>query len=268
MPESPLTVEILDSSGEVIRTYTNEKKDEKDEEKEEPGEGEDKLKPLEIKKGMNRITWDLRHEKLPSIPRFFVFGSLAGRKAVPGTYQVRLTAGDETRTETLEILKDPRVEATTKEFEDQDTFLVTVDEQLAEIHQAVLRLRDVRDQVEDLMKRAEDHSGGEAVQEAGKELVDKLDALEDRLIQKRTVDGQTVINFPARLNHHFIFLRSAVDEAEGRVTDGARQRLVDLTAQWNEYRATLDNLEGDELAAFNALVKEKGVPAVIVPTTP
>ena len=63
-------------------------------------------------------------------------------------------------------------------------------------------------------------------------------------------------------------MRSAVDEAEGRVTDGARQRLVDLTAQWNEYRATLDNLEGDELAAFNALVKEKGVPAVIVPTTP
>jgi hypothetical protein len=265
VPESPLTVEILDSAGEVIRTYSSEKKEEKDEKKEEASQDEDEPKPLKVKAGMNRFAWDLRYEKLPSIPKFFVFGSIQGRKVVPGTYQVRLTVGDETRTESVEVVKDPRVDASAKDFEEQDGFLVSIDEQLTEIHQAVIRLRAVRDQVEDLMKRAKDHSAGEAIQEAGNALVEKLTALEDELIQTKTVDGQTVINFPARLNHHYIFLRSAVDAAEGRVTDGARQRFADLSAQWAEYQTTLENLEGEALAEFNSLVQDSNVPAVIVP---
>jgi hypothetical protein len=50
--------------------------------------------------------------------------------------------------------------------------------------------------------------------------------------------------------------------------DGARQRLADLSAQWSQHKATLNGLLNEELAAFNALVREKGVPTVIVPEKP
>ena len=74
-----------------------------------------------------------------------------------------------------------------------------------------------------------------------------------------------MINFPVRLNHHFIYLMNAVDGADAGVTDGQRRRYADLSAQWARLRSTLDSLLGPELAAFNALVKDRGVPAVVVP---
>ncbi len=106
---------------------------------------------------------------------------------------------------------------------------------------------------------------GRRFEEQGKALIEKLDALEEELIQKRTVDGQTVINFTVQLNHHFIILHGAVDGSEEGVIEGARDRFRDLMAIWSEKRAALDSLLGTDLDAFNALVREKGIPAVIVP---
>ena len=100
------------------------------------------------------------------------------------------------------------------------------------------------------------------MEQAGKALVDQLDAMEDSLIQQKTVDGQTVINFPVRLDHHFLFLMGAVDGADAGVTDGARQRYADLSAEWTRLKAGLDSLLGPGLDAFNALVKQQGIPAV------
>jgi hypothetical protein len=36
-------------------------------------------------------------------------------------------------------------------------------------------------------------------------------------------------------------------------------------ALWTQKRTTLDSLLGADLDAFNALVREKGIPSVIVP---
>jgi hypothetical protein len=214
---------------------------------------------------MNRFNWDLRHESVKRIQGLYIFGALMGRKAVPGTYQVSLTAGEESLTQPVEVLKDPRIEATQEDFVAQDELVVAIETELTALHEDVIRLRTVRDQIESLLKRAEDHESGESIQDSGKALVEKLTEMEDTLIQKRTVDGQTVINFPMRLNQHYIYLRGAVDGAEAWTTDGARDRLADLSAQWTEHKATLDRLLGEELDGFNALVRESGVPPIISP---
>ena len=103
------------------------------------------------------------------------------------------------------------------------------------------------------------------VAEAGKSLVEKLEALEDQLIQKRTVDGQTVINFEVQLNHHFIMLHGAVDGSEEVVIQGERDLFRDLMSLWNDRNTALDALLGADLDAFNAMVREKGIPSVILP---
>jgi hypothetical protein len=255
-PGSPVALEILNRAGEVIRSYSSEKK---------PGGGMAAARPLGAKAGMNRFAWDVRHEPIKPIPKTFVFGSLAGRKAVPGTYQARLTVGDENRTESFTVKKDPSVEATAEDFREQDSFVKEIEAELNAIHEAVIELRAVRDQLEVVMKRAEHHAEKDAIAEAGKALVEKLTEMEDTLIQKRTIDMQTILNAPSRLNHHYVYLRMSVDGGEGEVRNGARERLDDLSAQWSQHKATLDGFLGEELAAFNALVSEKGVPAVIVP---
>jgi len=261
VPEGPVTIEILDASGGLVRRYSSEKKD-------EPGRpeasGEDffgppPARPLEVKAGMNRTNWDLRHEQIPRVVGVFSFGSLAGRRALLGTYQVKLTVGGKSLTQSFELKKDTRLEATTQDFQAQEELTAAIDKELTEMHQSVIRLRDVRGQLESLMKRAKD------VEPEAKPLVEKLNAVEDALIQKRTADGQTVINFPVRLNHHYIYLRAVVDGAEGAPTEGARKRFADLQAQWAKHKATLDQLLGTELAAFNGKIRDKGISAVTAP---
>ena len=245
-------LEILDASGETIRTYATDAE-------------EDDAK-LELEAGMNRTSWDLRHETPELVPGLYIFGSLRGRKVVPGTYQVKLTVGpaeDESRTQTFEVVKDPRVDTALSDFQVQDQLLEEIEETISVLHGSVNRLRDVREQIEDFVSRAKEEEGGDAIEEAGGALVDKLTKVEDVLIQKRTVDGQTVINFPSRLNHGFTYLRGAVDGSEVGVVDGARERYRDLKAQWDEQKAKLDPLLGVELDAFNTLVREKAIPFVI-----
>jgi photosystem II stability/assembly factor-like uncharacterized protein len=264
-PEGPITVEILDASGKLVRRYSSQKKDEPGR-PESAGEeffGPPPPRPLEVKAGMNRLTWDMRHEPIPRVPGIFSFGSLAGRKAAPGAYQVRLTVGGKAATQPFQLEKDPRLDATAQDFQAQEELSSAIDKELTEIHQSVIRLREVRGQIEDLMKRSKD------IEADAKGLVEKLTGVEDALIQKRTVDGQTVINFPVRLNHHYIYLRGAVDGAEGAPTEGAKKRFADLQAQWAGHKAKIDELLGAELAALNAKIREKGIPAVVAqPTTP
>ncbi|MBV8817842.1 MAG: hypothetical protein JO022_05755, partial [Acidobacteriaceae bacterium] len=248
--ESPLTVEIHTASGELIRKYSTEK-------------GPDGAAPgLKVKAGHNRFTWDLRYEKPAVIPGVFLFGSVQGRRAIPGTYEVRVIRGSDVRTAKLEVREDARLKTNSATLDEQDKLLTLVDRDLDEIHKSVLRLRKVREQIESTMTRAPDN---QAVQKQGKELVAKLNEVEDAVIQKRTVDMQTVINFPVRLAHHYLYLHSAIDNADTGLTEGARQRYRDLSKKWAEYQSQLTRLLGADLQAFNEKVSEDKVPAVTVP---
>jgi phosphoenolpyruvate-protein kinase (PTS system EI component) len=166
------------------------------------------------------------------------------------------------------VKKDPRLDTPMTAYQEQDDFLKGVANEISAIHEGVIRLRGVREQVRAYLDRTKEREDSAAIQETGKALVEKLDAMEDELVQKRTVDGQTVINFEVQLNHHFIILHGAVDGSEEGVIEGARDRLSDLMGQWNEKRATLGALLGAELEAFNTLVREKAIPAVVPPGAP
>ena len=108
--EAPkITLEILDSSGKVIRKYPK---------KEEPGdEGEEDFfsrggnaGSLPADAGLNRFVWDLRYEGATKVPHAPLWGgSTDGPEALPGTYQARLTVLGKSYTAPLEIKADPRL---------------------------------------------------------------------------------------------------------------------------------------------------------------
>jgi hypothetical protein len=272
---SPVVLEILDSAGVVIRRFSSRR--ERGEgrgpggagaagQEEAGGFGGAAQEPvLPARAGLNRFVWDLRHERPVVVPGLYVFGAVVGRRVVPGRYQVRLIAGGATQARWFRVLPDPRVEAAQGDFVAQDDLARRISEDLSAIHGGVNRLRRVREQLEQLVGRLGDGGGAEEVRVAARGLMDRLSALEDSLVQKRTVDGQTVINFPVRLNHHFIYLLGAVDGADAGVTEGARRRYADLSEQWGRLRGELERLLGEEVEAFNRLVRERGVGAVVVP---
>jgi photosystem II stability/assembly factor-like uncharacterized protein len=258
VPEGDVSVEILKGTT-VARRFTTAKAD-----ADAPVPLDAPPGTLTVKAGLNRLVWNLRYDPVVPVPGLYVFGTLQGRRALPGDYQVRLTAGGKTLTAPLTVSLDPRVTTPVSELQAQETLVLRVDEQLTEIHRTVIRLRDARAQIEDVMKRTKGTPNADAVEQAGKGLVDKLNALEDALVQKRVVDGQTVINFPQRLNQYYIYLRSAIDGSDTGTTDGQQARLGALGEEWSRQQRAAAALFGDELAAFNRLVRDRNVPAVVV----
>ena len=269
VPDSatPLKLEILDGTGSVIRTYASAHAG-------TPaapppvgpgGPGGPPVPTLPARTGLNRFAWDLRHERPTAVPGAYIFGALVGRRAMPGTYQARLTVGDHVGTQSFRVLPDPRVQSTAADYRVQDELLAAVSADISAIHGGVNQVRAVRNQVNQAVERSKEQPGAKAIAGAGKALVDQLDVAEDSLIQKRTVDGQTVINFPMRLNQFFIYLLNVVDGADDGVTDGARSRYADLQRHWAGVRAILDRVLTDDLAAFNAVIRDQGIPAVVVP---
>ena len=250
-----VAVTIRTPAGDVIRTLSTQPDQEVS-----PG-----ASSLLVHTGHNRIVWNLRHENIPNIPGAYVFGSLQGRRVIPGDYVVELSVGDWRMEEVLTVRKDPRVETTLQEYVEQDQFVAQVATELSAIHRTVSRNNDVREQIETFLERAGDEVGTGPVAEEGENLAQELENVADSLYQRRVVDGQTVINFPSRLKFQYVFLHGNADGAETGVSMGSREVFSDLRARWTVHRATSDELLGPRLDAFNRMIQEAGFSIIIAP---
>jgi photosystem II stability/assembly factor-like uncharacterized protein len=253
--DDTVKIEILTAAGDVVRTLSTAP----------DAEVSPEAKPLAPTAGHNRVTWDLRHERIPNIPGAYVFGSLAGRRVVPGSYQVRLTSGDAVQTRSLEVRSDPRVDATMAEYVEQDQFVAQVASELTEIHHAAIDVNDVDEQIETLMGRIEGRDGADQVAVLADSLAADLETVADSLYQARVVDGQTVINFPSRLKFQYVWLHGNADGADAGVTRGSEDVLRDLRVRWTTHREAVEELLGQRLDELNRLLSEHGFGAIIRP---
>jgi hypothetical protein len=213
---------------------------------------------------MNRWMWDLTSEPPVSVPGLFTFAR-GGRLAPAGSYQVRLSLGDTQLVRPLEVQEDPRLGIIDPATADEHRrLLAAAGSALDEIFRSVVRLREVRSQIEGLVGRTKEREGGEEIRQAGEALTKDLTALEEGLVQTKTQTFQDVINFPNRLDAEIVALLGAAGSGPP-LTAGQRQRWSDLEAQWRDKQTRLAELLGPRLDAFNALVAKHAVPAIVVP---
>ena len=107
-----LRLEILNNNGKVIRRFTSATDKPKDASKAEPsmatGFAPKGATPLLKKtKGMHRFKWDLRHEG--AWDKDAKKNGRNGILVAPNTYSIRLTVGEQSYTQSLEIKEDPRL---------------------------------------------------------------------------------------------------------------------------------------------------------------
>jgi hypothetical protein len=193
--------------------------------------------------------------------------SLSGPLAPPGTYQVRLSAGEETYTASFEVRKDPRVAATPADFETQFSLLMRIRDKLSDTHNAINRLRSIRQQVKEWVRRAEALPAGgaavEAVSQAATGLKEELAAIEDALIQSRARVAQDQLNFPTRLNAKLAALTSVVASADGAPTQQSYDVFLDLSSRIDQQLIRLQAVVERDVAAFNDLIRQSALPAII-----
>lgn len=248
VPEEEIVFEFLNSEGEVIRTQKIEKKAKES-----------------LKKGINSITWDLRYEKADIDEDFILWGFNAGPMAIPGEYGVRMTIGDIQQTESFRIKKDPRLAAAEADYQDQLNLSLQIRDKITELFKAVRSIRDIRDQVGRISERAVKGGYGEEIGESAKDLKEKLTALEERLIQTKLEASQDILNYPPKLLHQLIRNLNVVMQTDSRPNASSYERFDELSIQLQQILDELQSVISDDLAAFTTLLKEKEVPAVILP---
>jgi hypothetical protein len=215
--------------------------------------------------GLNRFVWNMRYPDATTFPGLIMWAaSTQGPRVPPGTYTVRLTAGGQTQTETFEIKKDPRVQTTPADFAKQIDLVLKIRDKVSETHAAILQIRQVRSQLEELQKRVQGQPAAQRVVEAAKSLDQKMTAVEEELYQTKNQSSQDPLNYPIRLNNKLAALGGVVASADAAPTDQSYAVYEELTAKINAQLQRLEQLMKTDLPAFNRLVREADIPAVAV----
>jgi photosystem II stability/assembly factor-like uncharacterized protein len=252
-PEDVVKLEFLEADGTLIKEFTS-----------TPERGRDEG-DVAKEAGMNRFVWNLRYPDASRFPGMIMWaGGTAGPRAVPGSYQVRLTVGEQTYTQPFQLLKDPRLEVTQEDLRAQFDFLVRIRDRVSEANDAVVQIRDIRGQIEGAVKRAADQEYEEEISAKAKEIETALSEIENEIYQTKNRSRQDPLNYPIRLNNKIAALTGVVGSADAGPTQQSYDVYDELSAQLQVQLDRLEVVITTEIPAFNDLVAGHDVPAVIV----
>lgn len=266
-PAQALKLEILDGKGQVIRTFTSSA----------PtagggrgggGEGGEggggrggfgQVNPP-MTAGLHNVTWDLRYPSATSFPGMILWGGgVTGPAALPGNYQVRLTADGKTQTQPLVVKRHPLINVSDADLQEQFAFTSQVRDKLSEANNAVIQIRKIKEQVADRIKKSNDNAQLKA---AGETLTKNLSAVEAEIYQVRNQSNQDPLNFPIKINNRLAALLSMVNRGDGSPIGNALPVFNDLKAELKVQADRLARVLTTDLAAFNAEAKRLNLEAV------
>jgi photosystem II stability/assembly factor-like uncharacterized protein len=264
-PEGKITLEFLGPDGTLIKKFVSKKEDKKSEEVPQGRFRGRRAANVTAEAGMNRFVWDMRYEDAKSVPGAILWGGrLDGPLAVPGVYQVKLTVGDTSLIESWEWKKDPRIETSQEDFQEQFDLLIKIRDKITEVNTSINELREVKTQVDRLLKKIADHPDAGDIQESGKTLKGKLEEIEDVLIQSKSKSRQDPLNYPILLDNKIAALVGVVASADARPTSQSYTVFEELSDKADAEIKKLQAVLEKDLPAFNELVRKADIPAVII----
>jgi len=215
--------------------------------------------------GLNRFVWDLRYAESVRFPGMILWaGEMRGPRVVPGMYEVKLTVDGKTFSEKFEVKPDPRLSTSAAEYAKQLELGLKIRDKVTETHNSIIQIRDVRKQVDDLLKRVTGQPSFKAINDAATALKKNLTEVEEALYQTKNRSSQDPLNFPIRLNNKLAALAGVVQSADAAPTDQAYAVYDELVAQIDAQLARFTAIMKTDVPAFNQLVRDQNVPAVTV----
>lgn len=248
----PIRLEILDTSGNVVRDFSSEASARPAERRSSAGTGSEDAAPaaLDGSAGMHRFVWDLTHTG-PWDPEPRRSGQ-DGPMAVPGTYQARLSAGDWSQTKGFDVLLDPRLTAddvTQEDLEEQLAFNLRVRDAMSNARRMAQRLQQLQAQVQDRLIQIENRDLLAEVEHAE----DRLAALAGSMV---TEEGR----YPQpMLIDQLEYLYGMTSRADQRIGSDARVRFDELQRELANHQRALHRLLERDLAALNRRLRDHGL---------
>jgi photosystem II stability/assembly factor-like uncharacterized protein len=253
-PQSGTRIAIVDAAGRTVRTLTG-----------------------SAQPGINRVWWDLRFAptkpmRLRTSPEYAPeitpgpdgtrpagIGGIA-LLAPPGTYTVKLTVEDKEYTRPLKVIKDPHSNGTEGDIQIQTRLMTSLAGQMDTTVEAVNRIESLRAQLADLKLVVSDG----ALRTASDQLAAKLTDIEANLIRlKVTGRGQDGVRWAPQLADKLAYLATEVESSDYPPTTQQVAVHDELKERGATYQQRLRLLLENDLAAFNAQLRQRNVPNVI-----
>ena len=261
--DEPLSIDILDSSANVVRHYSSE---ESDFDRCLLG-NMDPRSPFELKypgkkAGLNRWSWNLDSAGVTCIDDLRLFAGFSGPSAGPGDYTVRVSIGGYTETAPLTVKADPRVRATADETAD---WVARLKEVRSLLDATLTGLGDARTAREHVRQLIDDFPEDDSLQESGQQAIDRIGAWEAQITQLKHETYEDEDAWESMLASQVRFLMDRIDRTGAPVTSGALDRLADLQAEWAIRRAELEDIVDNDIEPLNEWAREHRVRHIPVP---
>ena len=236
-PASEIQLRYLDSQGTLVRSYD-----------EVPNNA-----------GLNRFVWS--NQRYPGANEMEGHPTRSSRDigpyAVPGSYRVELVVDGETHAREFILLNDPNSIASQEDLVRQFNFVATVRDTISDVNATVLEIRTIRDGI---TQQAAEHPDRQAVQVRAAELVDRLYALEDVLIQYTAEYRMEYHAKPTKLDDKLYNLAGHALLGDARPTRAQEELYLEHRATYEGVRSRLDELKTTLLTAFEAVVSARPSP--------
>ena len=262
LPDEPeyAQLEILDSAGEVVRTFQP-----------DPSAGDSTVTPgpearyrnrpdLPLKAGLSQISWDLRGDAFTGFPGMILWGVRRNAPALPpGDYTARLTADGQTVTAPISIEGNPWIDDVTEaDLQAQYAFSSAVRDKVNEANEAVILIRRVRSQVQSALEASDDSR----LRDAADQLDENASEVEANIYQVRNRSGQDPLNFPIKVNNRLANLMSMAEMGDGRPGTYMPEIFDILQSELRGYTDRLEEVWATDLAAVNRELERLGMEPV------
>jgi photosystem II stability/assembly factor-like uncharacterized protein len=265
--QKPATLEIRDAKDKLVIAFTaQEDKDKDDDDEEERDFREPKRLIPHDPEMIHRFAWDLTYPGATFIPKAKVdLGDPTdGALVPPGEYTVKLILDGQTLSQKLTVIPDPRGPGDVKE---QDEFVEEVRRDFDKLVGMVNQLRAVRKQLVDRNELVANVAKAESLMKASKELISKLDALEEKLHNPKAKVTYDIFAAKggAKFYSQLAFLFEVVKYGDGVPTQGMREVYRGLAAELEKLTGEWQSLVSGDLIKLNEQAKSLELPTVFVP---
>ncbi|HEY8057007.1 MAG TPA: hypothetical protein VIE13_13965 [Terriglobales bacterium] len=269
-PSGPVTLEILDSAGKLVKTM-----------------------PVDAHQGLNGAYWDLLYtppqlvelrttppenphiweeprfqgKEIRTITHWGITPTTGVPMAAPGRYEVKLTVNGRSYTQPFTVAKDPAVKASDAVLRESTALQLQLREDITETSNMVNQMEKWRKQIEDQLK-SDDAETGAALRKLNTQVLQ----VEHQLVSEESMLSDDKY-FPTayKVYMNLIWLSGGVgqgasDEAGGldyTPTVAQRRTVAKVESEIKAARAGFNQLKATVIPAFNQAMSSKGPKIVI-----
>ena len=216
--------------------------------------------------GLNRTTWNLRYggpevRRPPSDEETAFGGAPRGPKVLPGSYTVKLTVGDKTFVQPVEVHLDPTISVSPVDLQAQLDLQIKLQEMQSAANTALRFLDSLEDQIKHTQTTAKalNKEPDKEMMKALEDYIKQIDALEDRLVRRS--EG---LGFPGKSQvvNKVGDIFFGVDATNAAPTPAQRQYFAEIQPEYADRMAEVNRFISNTVPQWNEKLRAWNLPTL------